>query len=78
MLGEETEVQGNPYPNASLPNRMPNPTPKLTVELVEASPARFVLDIGPGRVIVELTSVRFHKNGRGKGVTLLEDGSAAR
>lgn len=42
------------------------------VELVEASPARFVLDMALGRVIVEPESVRFHKNGRGRGVAVVE------
>ncbi len=65
------QVQGKTYPRVLFPLRMPKPTPKATVELVEASPTRFVLDIGPGRVIVEPTSIRFHKNGRGRGVALL-------
>lgn len=42
------------------------------VELVEASPARFVLDMALGRVIVEPDSERFHKNGRGRGEFIYE------
>ncbi len=56
---------------------MPKPTPKAVVALVEASPARFVLNIGPGRVIVEPKSIRFHRNGRGRGVALLDEDGAA-
>jgi|GEM_PF-3383469 len=44
---------------------------KQAVILVEASPARFVLDIGPGRVVIEPEAIRFHKNGRGRGVTIV-------
>ena len=47
------------------------PKKPLTVALVEASPIRFVLDIPLGRVIIEPESVRFHKNGRGRGLTIL-------
>jgi hypothetical protein len=37
------------------------------VELVEATPDRYVLDIPLDRVIVEPDGVRFHRNGRGRG-----------
>lgn len=43
------------------------------VALVEATPARYVLDIDLGRVIVEPGLVRFHRNGRGRGLTLLSE-----
>lgn len=42
-----------------------------TVDLVEASPMRYVLDTPLGRIIIEPDRVRFHKNGRGRGVLLI-------
>jgi hypothetical protein len=45
---------------------------RLTVDLVEASRSRFVLDTELGRIIVESDSIRFHKNGKGRGVVLLD------
>jgi hypothetical protein len=50
--------------------------PKFVVALVEASPNRFVLDIGPGRVVIEPRVVRFHRNGRGRGVTVVGEKAA--
>jgi hypothetical protein len=41
------------------------------VELVEATPERYVLDIPLGRVIIEPDGVRFHRNGRGRGLTVV-------
>lgn len=41
------------------------------VSLVEASKDRFVVDIPLGRVIIEPSVVRFHKNGRGRGVIVI-------
>ena len=46
------------------------PQRPVRVELVEATPSRYVLDTPIGRVIVEPNSVRFHRNGRGRGVTV--------
>lgn len=51
---------------------MPKGKRPTRVELVEASPAWYVLDMGLGRVIVEPDSVRFHKNGRGSGAAVLD------
>ena len=50
---------------------MPKKSPR--VDLVEASPVRFVLDIPLGRVIVEPDGVRFHKHGRGRGLTVVRE-----
>lgn len=47
------------------------PAKRPRVELVEATPERYVLDIPLGRVIVEPGSVRFHKNRRGRGLTVV-------
>jgi hypothetical protein len=41
------------------------------VDLVEATPGRYVLDIRLGRVIVEPDGARFHRNGRGRGVVVV-------
>lgn len=41
------------------------------VNLVEATPERYVLDTSLGRVIIEPDCVRFHKNGRGRGVVMV-------
>jgi hypothetical protein len=43
--------------------------------LVEATPDRYVLDTQMGRVIIEPDRVRFHKNGRGRGVIVVGKGS---
>jgi hypothetical protein len=53
--------------SANMPKR-----PATTVDLVEATPERYVLDTRLGRVIIEPDSIRFHRNGRGRGVTLIE------
>jgi hypothetical protein len=53
------------------PNLENVPAKNSKVELVEATPKRYVLDILLGRVIVEPDSVRFHKNGRGRGITVV-------
>jgi hypothetical protein len=42
----------------------------VKVELVEATPSRYVLDTEIGRVIIEPRMVRFHRNGRGRGLTI--------
>jgi hypothetical protein len=41
------------------------------VDLVEATPERYVLDIPLGRVIIEPDGVRFHKHGRGRGLLVV-------
>jgi hypothetical protein len=41
--------------------------------LVQATPARYVLDLPMGRVVIEPETIRFHRNGRGRGLTLLDD-----
>jgi hypothetical protein len=46
----------------------------IKVELVEATPSRYVLDTPIGRMIVEPNSVRFHRNGRGRGITVASGG----
>ena len=46
---------------------------KDRVTLVEASANRFVLDIALGRVIIEPSGVRFHKNGRGRGIVVVKE-----
>jgi hypothetical protein len=43
------------------------PARAARVDLVEATPERYVLDIPLGRVIVVPDGVRFHRNGRGRG-----------
>ena len=48
---------------------MPAKAPR--VDLVEATPERYVLDIPLGRVIIEPDEVRFHRNGRGRGLTVV-------
>jgi len=45
------------------------------VRLVEASPARDVLDLPIPRVVIEPGTIRFPKNGRGRGLTLPDDAS---
>jgi hypothetical protein len=50
------------------------PAKAYRVDLVEATPERYVLDIPFGRVIVEPDGFRFHKNGRGRGLTLVSNG----
>jgi hypothetical protein len=49
------------------------PAKQPRVDLVEASPERYVLDIPLGRVIVEPEGVRFHRNGRGRGLVVVKD-----
>jgi hypothetical protein len=49
---------------------MPAKLPR--VELVEATPERYVLDIPLGRVVVEPEGARFHRNGRGRGIWVVE------
>jgi hypothetical protein len=41
------------------------------IDLVEASPDRYVLDTAAGRVIIEPGPIRFYRNGEGRGVSLL-------
>jgi hypothetical protein len=47
------------------------------IDLVEATPDRYVLDTPLGRVIVEPRSIRFHRNGRGRGISILADSERA-
>jgi hypothetical protein len=49
----------------------PVPGKHPRVELIEATPERYVLDIPLGRVIIEPDGVRFHKNGRGRGMKMI-------
>jgi hypothetical protein len=49
------------------------PSKRARVDLVEATPDRYVLDIPLGRVIIEPDGVRFHKNGRGRGLTVVTE-----
>lgn len=44
---------------------------KDRVRLVEYDRNQLVVDIALGRLIIEPGSVRFHKNGKGRGVTLV-------
>lgn len=45
--------------------------PKKRVKLVEFDRNRAVLDMALGRVIIEPESVRFHRNGKGRGIQLV-------
>jgi hypothetical protein len=45
---------------------------KAEVALIEFDRNQAVLDTPLGRLVIEPGSVRFHKNGRGRGVTLVE------
>jgi hypothetical protein len=47
---------------------------KKRVKLVEFDRNRLVADMALGRVIIEAESVRFHRNGKGRGVELVPDG----
>jgi hypothetical protein len=47
------------------------PKLKAGVVLVEASSERIVIDMELGRVIVEPEQVRFHRNGRGRGLVVV-------
>ncbi len=47
------------------------PKLKAGVILVEASSDRIVVDSKLGRIIIEPESVRFHREGRGRGRTIL-------
>jgi hypothetical protein len=44
------------------------PTKPSRVDVVKATPERYVMDIPLGRVMIEPDGVRFHRNGRGRGV----------
>ena len=44
---------------------------KKRVKLVEFDRNRLVADMALGRVIIEAESVRFHRNGKGRGVEVL-------
>jgi hypothetical protein len=44
---------------------------KQSVELVEYDRNQIVVDIPLGRVVIEPDAVRFHKNGRGRGLTVV-------
>lgn len=44
---------------------------KKRVKLVEFDRNRLVADIARGRIIIEADSVRFHRNGKGRGIELL-------
>jgi hypothetical protein len=50
---------------------MPNRASK-GVRLGEATRNQFVIDMEPGRVVIEAGSVRFHRAGRGRGRVLLD------
>lgn len=45
--------------------------PKKRVKLVEFDRNRAVLDMALGRVIIEQESVRFHRNGKGRGIQMI-------
>lgn len=47
-------------------------TKRPSIALVEASNNRFVVDISIGRVIIEPDEVRFHRNGRGRGLVVVQ------
>jgi hypothetical protein len=49
------------------------PKLKAGVVLVEASSNRIVVDSKLGRIIIEPESVRFHREGRGRGRTILSN-----
>lgn len=49
---------------------------KKRVKLVEYDRNRLVADMALGRVIIEAGSVRFHRNGKGRGVQVVGDGDA--
>jgi hypothetical protein len=44
---------------------------KPAVELVEYDRNQLVVDIGLGRLVIEADSVRFHKNGKGRGLKVV-------
>ena len=44
---------------------------KDRVRIVEYDRNQLVVDIAVGRVVIEPDSVRFHKNGKGRGVALV-------
>jgi hypothetical protein len=44
---------------------------KGRVRIVEYDRNQLVVDIDAGRLVIEPDSVRFHKNGRGRGVALV-------
>ena len=44
---------------------------KRRVKLIEFDRNRLVADIAIGRIIIEAESVRFHRNGKGRGIEIL-------
>ena len=46
---------------------------KDRVKIVEYDRNQLVVDIAAGRLVIEPDSVRFHRNGRGRGITLVEE-----
>jgi hypothetical protein len=46
---------------------------KPRVKLIEYDRNQLVVDIVPGRLVIEADSVRFHKNGKGRGVIVVGD-----
>jgi hypothetical protein len=48
---------------------------KPRVKLIEYDRNQLVVDIVPGRLVIEAGSVRFHKNGKGRGVIVVGDAS---
>lgn len=44
---------------------------KKRVKLVEFDRNRLVADIALGRIIIEAESVRFHRNGKGRGIVVV-------
>jgi len=45
----------------------------VQIRLIEYDQKQLVVDTPLGRIVVEPTSVRFHRRGRGRGTTLLSD-----
>ena len=50
---------------------------KKRVKLVEFDRNRAVLDLAVGRVIIEPESIRFHRNGKGRGIQLIPESGAS-
>jgi hypothetical protein len=46
---------------------------KKAVKLIEFDRNQLVVDIPIGRLVIEPFSVRFHRNGKGRGVTLVAE-----
>ncbi|MCI4318910.1 MAG: hypothetical protein L3K23_02105 [Thermoplasmata archaeon] len=48
---------------------------KPRVKLIEYDRNQLVVDIRQGRLVIEADSVRFHKNGKGRGVIVVGNSS---